>query len=102
MPMRSRNNRSSYSYEIRDGVVCIIDHDCGKSVTNDAEYVIADLVGDGVAVNELPVIYRDTDGMWDQLLIKDRSFAAFKCIRELCVEDAIAAAKATAGLAPSP
>lgn len=74
--------RAVYSFTVENGVICIIDHDEGKSVTNDAENVIADLVKQGIDVDTQPVIYRDTRGIWDQLLVKNGRFYTFKSVNE--------------------
>lgn len=76
-------NRASYSYTfhredeamprtLAEGggypVLAIVDHDNGRSVTNDAENVLADL---GIIFNleKFRVIYRDSSGLWDELLV---------------------------------
>lgn len=70
--------RSEYTWEDDGAVVRIIDLDQGgKSVTNDAENVIARLVKAGVPVDDRHVIYRDSDGNWDQMLTKGGAFARF-------------------------
>lgn len=68
--------RACYDYEIVDGVVCIVDNDRGKSVTNDANKVIADLCNDGIDLS-MPIIYRDTMGVWDRMLVVGGRFAGF-------------------------
>ena len=68
-----------YDYEVVDRVVCIVDNDRGNSVTNDAENVIADLFNDGIDLS-MPVIYRDTMGTWDRLLVIGGRFAGFSPI----------------------
>jgi hypothetical protein len=80
--------RACYDYEIVDGVVCIIDNDRGKSVTNDAEKVIADLCNDGIDLS-MPVIYRDTMGVWDRLLVAGGTFAGFAPIGTATRDEAI-------------
>jgi hypothetical protein len=79
---RYTEHRAIYSYTVNGNVIAIIDHDQGKSVTNDADNVIADLA----ACFDLllyRVIYRDTRGIWDQMLV-DRTgrFAGFSSINE--------------------
>lgn len=73
--MRNRS-RSTYHYTVEDGVVCVVDHDIGMSVTNNAENVIADLA-EILDLSKLRVIYRDTEGTWDGLLVKDGRFDTF-------------------------
>jgi hypothetical protein len=88
------SNRADYDYTVEDGVVCIVDNDNGKSVTNDADAVIEDLVAAGIDLAAHLVIYRDTMGVWDQLLVSGGKFASFKSINER--EKAAAKAKVLA------
>ena len=83
-------HRASYTYEVHGDVIVIIDHDQGKSVTNDAENVIADLAAD-FDLSKYHVIYRDTRGIYDQLLV-DRTghFAGFSSINERDLPAALA------------
>ena len=60
--------RAIYSYTIHGDVIAIIDHDQGKSVTNDAENIIADLAA-CFDLSNYRVIYRDARGIYDQLLV---------------------------------
>jgi hypothetical protein len=83
--------RAVYSYAVHGNVIAIIDHDSGRSVTNDADNVIADLVSRGFDLWRYHVIYRDTRGIWDQILV-DRTgcFAGFSSINERDLPSAIA------------
>ena len=72
--------RSVYSRAVHGNVIAIIDHDSGRSVTNDADNVIADLVSRGFDLSRYHVIYKDTRGIWDQILV-DRT-GCF-CIRPI-------------------
>lgn len=74
--------RSSYTTELINSVLCITDLNIGKSVTNDAEHVIADLLRGGWNLNEIPVIYRDNIGMWDGLQVANGRFIGFFQINE--------------------
>ena len=60
--------RAVYSYTTHGDIIAIIDHDQGKSITNDAENVIADLAVH-FDLSKYHVIYRDTRGIYDQLLV---------------------------------
>jgi hypothetical protein len=82
--------RSVYSRAVYGNVITIIDHAQGKSVTNDADNVIADLAAD-FDLSKYHVIYRDTRGIWDQLLV-DRTghFAGFSSINERDLSAALA------------
>jgi hypothetical protein len=72
--------RAVYSYTTHSNIIAIIDHDQGKSVTNDAENIIADLAAcfDLSKYRVITVTPRD---MWDQLLV-DRTghFAGFSSL----------------------
>jgi len=48
--------RAVYSRAVHGNVIAIIDHDEGKSVTNDAENVIDDLVRQGFDLTRYRVI----------------------------------------------
>ena len=61
-------------------IVWIADENVGKSVTNDAERVVAEL---SVRYPGYRIIYRDTDGKWDELLHKDGVFIDFLPARHL-------------------
>lgn len=75
--------RSVYSRTVHGNVIAIVDHDQGRSVTNDAGNVIADLAAQGFDLSRYLVIFKDTRGIWDQLLV-DRTgrFAGFSSINE--------------------
>jgi len=80
---RIEERRSIYSHSVHGNVIAIIDHDQGRSVTNDAENVIADLFRQGFDLSRYQVIYRDTRGIWDQLLVDSTGhFAGFSSINE--------------------
>ena len=72
--------RSRYTARTDGGVIVVEDQlqDAGsiRSVTNDAELVIADLGERGFDLS-LPVIYRDTMGRWDGLTVRGGKFAGF-------------------------
>jgi lipopolysaccharide biosynthesis regulator YciM len=72
--------RSTYSYEFKDGVHVIIDQDKGRSVTNDAEMVIRDLRRSNIDLT-LPVIYRDSMGQYDRMLVRNDKFVDFAPLR---------------------
>jgi hypothetical protein len=83
--------RSVYSHTVHGNVIAIIDHDGGRSVTNDAQNVIDDLIRQGFDLSKYRVIYRDTRGIWDQLLV-DRTghFAGFSSVNERDLSAALA------------
>jgi hypothetical protein len=83
--------RSVYSHTVHGNVIAIVDHDQGRSVTNDADNVIDDLVRQGFDLSRYHVIYRDTRGIWDRMLT-DRTghFAGFSAINERDLSAALA------------
>ena len=87
---RYTDHRAIYSYTVHGNVIAIIDHEQGRSVTNDAENVIADLDAN-FDLSKYQVIYRDTRGIWDQILV-DRTghFAGFSSINERGLPAALA------------
>jgi hypothetical protein len=82
MLLKNYKHRAVYSHTVHGNVIAIIDHDAGKSVTNDADNVIADLAAN-FDLAKYRVIYQDTRGIWDELLV-DRTgrFAGFSSINE--------------------
>jgi len=72
----SFKNKVNFYAEFVDGVLCIIDTDGPISVTNDVENVIDRIREVGIDLTK-PVIYRNSEGVWDGLLIKDGKFAGF-------------------------
>ncbi len=89
----AKRTRCTYSYTIEDGILCIVDHDVGMSVTNDVENVIAE-IGEREDLSKLPIIYRDTDERWDGLIVKDGRFLDFKplgCLNKEIAKRAVVA-----------
>lgn len=83
--------RAVYSRTVHGNVIAIIDHDQGRSVTNDADNVIADLAAQGFDLSRYLVIYRDTRGIWDQLLVDcSGRFAGFSSVNERDLSTALA------------
>jgi hypothetical protein len=75
--MARRRKNSTYEWWIEGNAVLVVDLDCGRSVTNDAEGVIADLAAAGVDFRGRRVLYRDTTGRWDQLVVAGGAFSGF-------------------------
>ena len=69
-------HRARFIARIEDGAIVIEDQRNGRSVTNDAELVIADLHERGFDLS-LPVIYRDSLGRWDGLAVRGGHFTGF-------------------------
>lgn len=74
-------SRANYSSKVDEKLwgrlVSIIDHDEGMSVTNDAETVVEEVIARyGLNSNDR-IIYRDTEGDWDQLTHDGRHFKGF-------------------------
>jgi hypothetical protein len=92
MRFKSRipEHRAVYSRTVHDNVIAVIDHDHGKSVTNDAENVIADLATD-FDLSQYRVIYRDTRGICEEMLVdRTEHFAGFSTINERDLPAALA------------
>ncbi len=83
--------RAVYSSAVHGNVIAIVDHEGARSVTNDAENVIDDLTRQGFDLSRCHVIYRDTRGIWDQILVDRTSrFAGFSSINERDLSAALA------------
>ena len=84
-----KSPRAAFSYRSYGSVIAVVDHDHGRSVTNDAEAVIAQLA-EKFDLSKFRVIYRDTRGVWDELLVQHGQFAGFRSINERELEAALA------------
>jgi hypothetical protein len=88
---RIKEPRSVYSRAVYGNVIAIIAHDEGKSLTNDAENVIEDLAAQGFDLSQYRVIYKDTRGIWDQILVDCTGhFAGFSSMNERDLPAALA------------
>lgn len=70
------------SYTIRkvtDQIVYIIDNDDGMSVTNMAERVVEEI---NKTHPNRRIVYKDTEGHWDELLHRNGVFEGFKYLNE--------------------
>ena len=70
-------DRARFSIEVTDSLIMLEDLDQGRTVTNDADAVIADLAQEGL-LRGRRVIYRDTMGRWDELLHDGTRFTGFR------------------------
>lgn len=80
--------QASYTWQIDGDYLVIIDQDGPVSVTNDVEAVIADLVEEGVNVDSKRVLYRDSEGLWDQILTTEGRFHDFRILTARSLEEA--------------
>lgn len=69
--------RARYTMRRIGDAVLLEDADAGRSITNDAERVIRDLVERGIDVDRCVIVYRDTTGIWDQMVTYRGEFRAF-------------------------
>ena len=60
------SNRSEYQYGTRGDIVWIRDLGGMKSVTNDIENVLQDILQD-IALETKKIIYQDSMGIWDEV-----------------------------------
>lgn len=90
---RSRNQpRATFTYEFsEDGILCIYDQDQGMSVTNDIYNVLDDISQEeNRPLVGLKVIYRDSSGCWDQVLLTTEGhFRDFRSINKYTIEEAL-------------
>lgn len=67
-----------YTIEFKGGYIIVRDLNMGaRSVTNGAEHVVDDVLG--IHGNH-PIIYQDSDGLWDRLLHDGTKFTGFGSI----------------------
>ena len=60
------SNRSEFTYAVSGNILWIKDLGGMKSVTNDIENVIADIIKE-LAIEGKKIIYRDSMGIWDEV-----------------------------------
>lgn len=84
--------RSMYEVKVIEGVICITDLGGMKSVTNDIEAIIGDLARAGLSLNA-PIVYRDSDGNWDGVLVENGAFKGFRILADQFRQEAMAAIK---------
>lgn len=84
-------HKADYSYSRIDGILVIEDLCRGSiSVTNDIENVLYSIDEDtGWLRGDPPVIYRDSQGMWDGVTVKGRRFYRFFSVGAETKVDAI-------------
>lgn len=65
-------NRSEYTHDIEENIISITDKGGMKSVTNDIENVITDIIErEGILkVMNSKIIYKDSQGVWDGVRIE--------------------------------
>lgn len=79
-------NKADFEYSVVNGVLCIIDLNMGNmSVTNDIENVLRFIQRKDRRIYPFTVnhvIYRDSDGNWDEILFNKKTgeFIDFKYI----------------------
>ena len=62
--------------EVVDNVLCIEDAMGDISITFDAYHIVEKLISKGIDPS-INVVYKDTIGVWDQILVKNGRFAGF-------------------------
>lgn len=67
--------RATYDVvRVTEDTIFLVDRNYGMSVTNDAENVVAEVVGE---YGDKRVVYRDSMGRWDELVHTNGSFGCF-------------------------
>ena len=82
--------RSTYDYFTRSGVVFVTDRDeGGRSVTNDIENVVSELIARGVLRPGYRLTYRDSMGVWDEVVLDGHCrFVGFRSLNAGTPEEA--------------
>jgi hypothetical protein len=73
------NSRSDYDHWLDgDDVLIIVDRNLGgRAVTNDVDEIIPELAAEGLPIDQLLIVYRDSTGRWDQILTNRGQFEGF-------------------------
>jgi hypothetical protein len=71
-----------------EGVLCLIDLNGSRSLTNDMENALEKLRGFGIST-ERPIVYRDSEGIWDEVVTYRGRFQAFDCLNSKNHREAI-------------
>jgi hypothetical protein len=84
--------RSKYDYKVIAGILCVVDADeeGARSVTNDAEQVVAELHALGLLPPGRRLIYRDSTGAWDEMVVREGGlFVGFAPLRAKSLLEAL-------------
>ena len=73
---------------VPSGIICIEDKCDGNqmSVTNNAENVVIDMLEH---YGDCPIVYRDTEGRWDELKHDGKKFTGFRALNAETMREAI-------------
>lgn len=84
---------SDFEFFVKDRICCVIDKDTNgfASVTNDANNVVRQMLKNAGEFDR--IIYRDSMGIWDELVVQEGEFAGFAPIGEKDLEKALEAVK---------
>lgn len=75
-----------YKLDVIDEVICLEDLEGPRSLTNDVEAVLEDIQRGGILL-DAPVIYRDSDGRWDEIRHAKGKFTRFAPLGHLPKKD---------------
>ncbi|GAB3552379.1 hypothetical protein [Spirosoma fluminis] len=71
---RNRPFSADYTYTVEGNIIAIEDLDLGnRSVTNDIEFVLADIQAKLGTLAGYQIIYRDSMGRWDGIRLVDNT-----------------------------
>ncbi len=86
-------SQAIFDYFLINEIIVIYDlhdeHNCSKSVTNDIDNVMAVINVNLQGIGNRKVIYRDTDCIFDEIVIKDNQFLRFNTLNEQDIKNAI-------------
>lgn len=83
---------ANYAADVFDDVIRVVDLGIPGtlSVTNNAEAVVRRLAEQGFDIQRVPIVYRDSAGRWDGLVVdKAGEFDGFVILRGRTFEDAV-------------
>jgi len=76
--MRNTPRASFEIVQVTDTLVLLYDRDEGRTVTNDAEAVVEAVSERLGGIGRRRVYYRDTDGYFNELVVRKERFASFR------------------------
>ncbi len=74
---------TSYSYTLHGSVLALHDFGTERRIADDPDHVLAHLQRThGVSLSGRRVVYRDPNGIWQELRVENGAFAGFEYVRD--------------------
>ncbi len=76
------SSRANYDWRIDDDIIAIVDKGGGKTVTNDIDNILKDISTEIPNLDKFQIIYQDSFGIWDGVIVKGARCIQFFSINE--------------------